>query len=166
VQRVAVLGCGGAGKSTFARKLGEATGLPVIHMDRLYWRPGWDPTPDDEWAKAVEEISNQERWITDGNYSRFLEHRLARADTIVLIDFPAWRCLPRIWKRTLRNYGKDTQAPGCPDRFDWAFTKWVAKYRRESLVRTLARIEEFAAGTRLHRLRTPRQVETFLHSLK
>lgn len=165
VQRVAVVGSGGAGKSTLARRMGAATGLPVIHLDRLFWHPGWVPTPDDEWGLIVEQVAAKERWITDGNYSRTLEKRLVRAEAIVLIDFPPWRTLPRIWLRTLRNYGKDTQADGCPDHFSWEFTKWVANYRRRSLRRVLAKIEEYAPDTTLYRLRTPRQVEAFLRSL-
>ena len=57
MRRVLVIGCGGAGKSTFARELGARTGLPVVHLDRLYWKPGWVPTPPGEWELVVREHS-------------------------------------------------------------------------------------------------------------
>ena len=56
MKRVVVIGSGGAGKSTFSRKLGEATGLEVIHLDGIYWRPNWEKTPKDEWERTVREL--------------------------------------------------------------------------------------------------------------
>lgn len=69
MRRVLVIGCGGAGKSTLARQLGEATGLPVIHLDAHYWRPGWVETPKETWRAAVDELIAADAWIMDGNYS-------------------------------------------------------------------------------------------------
>jgi adenylate kinase family enzyme len=68
VQRVAVVGSGGSGKSTLADRLGELTGLPVTHLDRLYWQPGWVATDDDRWRQLQAGLVAGERWIVDGNY--------------------------------------------------------------------------------------------------
>jgi adenylate kinase family enzyme len=87
MQRIAIIGSAGTGKSTLARRLGELTGLNVIHLDALYWRPGWVAPPDEEWDTIVEEIASQENGITDGNYGRTMEPRLERADTVVFLDF-------------------------------------------------------------------------------
>lgn len=76
MQRIAIIGSAGTVKSTLARRLGELTGLDVIHLDALYWLTGWVATPDEEWEALVKEIASQERWITDGNYGRTMEPRL------------------------------------------------------------------------------------------
>ena len=69
MKRVLVIGSGGAGKSTFATRLGARLGLPVIHLDRVYWQPGWVETPKDEWLRKVEEMCAADAWVMDGNYS-------------------------------------------------------------------------------------------------
>jgi adenylate kinase family enzyme len=165
MRRVVILGPGGAGKSTLARELGARTGLPVFHLDRYYWKPGWVPTPDDEWAARQRELFAGDRWIADGNYSRTLHERLARADTIVLLDFSPWRTVTRILRRTTRNHGRAIQADGCPERYDWEFTRWVATYRRRSRPRVLAAIERDARHADLQVFRSPREVSTWLEPL-
>ena len=78
MQRIAVVGPGGAGKTTFARELGRRTGIPVVHLDRHYWRPGWTPTPADEWRAQQARLLAGERWIVDGNYGASFDVRFAR----------------------------------------------------------------------------------------
>lgn len=63
--RIAVIGSGGAGKSTFSRRLGEISGLPVIHLDQLYWRSGWVQTPKEQWEAAQREMIEQDKWIDE-----------------------------------------------------------------------------------------------------
>jgi adenylate kinase family enzyme len=63
------VGSGGAGKTTFARELARRTGLPVVHLDHLYWKPGWVETPRDEWRMVQDERLTATEWIADGNYS-------------------------------------------------------------------------------------------------
>jgi hypothetical protein len=77
VQRVAIVGSGGAGKSTLARELGQRLGLPVIHLDQRFWRPGWLETETEEWAATQQELAAADRWIRDGNYGATLDVRLA-----------------------------------------------------------------------------------------
>jgi adenylate kinase family enzyme len=76
VKRVAIVGSGGAGKSTFARALALRTGLPLVHLDHLYWSPGWVVTPSDEWRVVLEEALGGDAWIADGNYARTYDVRL------------------------------------------------------------------------------------------
>ena len=93
MQRVIVIGSGGAGKSVFAARLAEGTGLPLIHLDALYWKPGWVAPAPDEWDETMRRLVAGERWIIDGNYSRTLEMRMAACDTAIFLDVPraVWR---------------------------------------------------------------------------
>jgi adenylate kinase family enzyme len=160
-----VVGSGGSGKSTFADALGERTGLPVVHLDRHFWRPGWVETPRDEWRAVQAEMVAADEWILDGNYSSTIDVRLTRADTMILLDLSRWRCLGRILIRTLRQLGEDITAPGCPDRFEWEFTRWVWSYPDRSRPKILAAAERRATELDFVRLRGPSEVRKFLDDL-
>jgi adenylate kinase family enzyme len=141
VERVAVVGPGGAGKSTFAVALGRRTGLPVVHLDRLFWRPGWEATPHDEWLAAQGAVVAADRWIVDGNYSGTIDLRLARADTVVILDPGRVRSLAGALGRTMRNRGRELQADGCPEHLDVEFLRWIWDYP----TRSRPRIDEAVA---------------------
>ena len=86
-KRILILGCGGAGKSTLARRLGAATGLPVVHLDGLYWQPGWVAMERAAWRRTVENEIAKDAWIIDGNFGSSLELRLSRAQAAVYLDY-------------------------------------------------------------------------------
>ena len=140
MQRVAVVGPGGAGKSTFAGALGERLGCQVIHLDRYFWRPGWNAAPSEEWADTQRELVAAERWVVDGNYGGTFDVRFAGADTVVVFTPPRARCLVGAVSRTLRNYGRDARADGCPERFSLEFYRWIYNYDRDSRPRLEAAI--------------------------
>jgi adenylate kinase family enzyme len=133
MNRVLVVGCAGAGKSTFARRLAGISGLPVIHLDRHYWQPGWVETDKVQWASRVETLIAQPAWIMDGNYGGTLAARLSRADTVIHLDMPRALCLWRVLKRTTLKHGRtrDDMTEDCPERFDWPFLQYVWRYRRD-----------------------------------
>ena len=132
MERVAVVGPGGAGKSTFARSLGELIGLPVFHLDRFFWKPGWVETPREEWRQRQSELVAAERWIADGNYGGTFDERFARADTVIIVARVRWACVATAIARSARNHGKPIQADGCPERFDLTFYRWIWNYERDS----------------------------------
>jgi adenylate kinase family enzyme len=94
MKRVMVVGPGAAGKSTLAACLGEITGLPVIELDKLFWRPGLTATPREEWAAIQRQLATQESWIMDGDLGPYdvINVRLQAADTVVFLDFSPFRC--------------------------------------------------------------------------
>lgn len=93
MQRIALIGSPGAGKATLARCLGQALGLPVYHLDALYWKPGWEPTPRAEWRELQLRLVAGDRWLIDGNYGGTMAIRLTAADTVICLDLPRWVCL-------------------------------------------------------------------------
>src|SRR5262249_53901526 len=101
MQRVLVIGSSGAGKSTFANALGAATGLPVIHVDRLFWQPGWVQTPKDLYLEKVKIAIAGECWIFDGINAATFDLRIPRADMIVWLQRSRFLCLWRIARRVL-----------------------------------------------------------------
>jgi adenylate kinase family enzyme len=116
MQRIAIVGAAGSRKSTFALQLGEALDLPVIHLDTLFWQPGWRESLPEEWNEHVGELVRGARWILDGTYSDTLDLRLAAADAVIFLDASRWTCLRRVLLRTLRSCGRERadRAPGCP----------------------------------------------------
>ena len=128
-------GSGGAGKSMLARQIGAITGLPVIHLDHCYWSPGWVPMPDDEWVPFQRDLLAADRWIVDGNYDATLELRAELADTIVFLDLPRRVCLTRAVRRFRSPI---LQAPGCPQKVDAQFLRWIWNFPERSRPRLLA----------------------------
>ena len=149
MRHVVILGRGGAGKSTLARRLGEITGLPVIELDKLFWRPGLLPTPRDEWARLQRRLVREERWIMDGDLGPYdaLEERLRMADTIVVLDFSVFRCAWQTFRRSR-------------ERAD--FWRWVLSWRRRSRPTLLHAIALHAPTARLYTLREPGAVARFI----
>ncbi len=167
MKRIAIIGSSGAGKSTFARQLSMLLALPVIHLDTLFWQPGWIPTPSDEWDAIQKQFVQQETWIMDGNYSSTLDIRLAAADTIIFLDFPMLLCLYRALKRRFQYAGKSRpdMNEGCPERIDWGHLKWIWNYPRDGRVRAVQKIQKYSTGRQIIILRSPRQVKQFLQEL-
>ena len=167
MKRVLIIGCGGAGKSTLARRLATVSGLPVVHLDRHYWNDGWVPTSDAAWQEVVRELMQGPYWIMDGNYGGTMSARIAEADTIVFLDFPRWLCLWRIIRRRVRFAGQSRPdlPPGCPERLTWEFLAYIWNYRRTRRPVVLDRLKVLAGQKRVIVLRNPREVAAFEQSM-
>jgi adenylate kinase family enzyme len=162
LQRVLILGSPGAGKTVAARALADVTGLPAVHLDGHFWQPGWRESDRDVWRATVEGLSAAPGWIMDGNYLSTLAPRLARADTLIHLDYQTWFCLWRVLRRTLAVWGRtrDELPPQCPERFDREFLIYVLRYRRDQRPRDMAAMAAYAGE--VHRFTHPSQLAAFI----
>jgi adenylate kinase family enzyme len=167
MHRIAIIGCSGGGKSTLALAMGERLGLPVIHLDNLFWKPGWTQSDPEAFRTEVEAVAVGEHWITEGNFTAASALRFQRADTIVWIELPMWLCLWRAFARMLLAFGasRPDLAPGCPERFDLEFYRYIWSWNRLVRPKTRRALEEFAPAARLVRLGSDREKAAFLAAL-
>jgi adenylate kinase family enzyme len=163
MKKVMVIGSGGSGKSTFSRKLGDITGIGVIHLDSVFWRPGWQRTPTDEWESEVARMVLRDSWIMDGNFGGTRLIRIKACDTVILLDIPRYRCVYRIINRALRYRGmsRPGMAAGCDEKIDLEFLSWVWNYPRRGRERAFEEMKQFPEK-RFVVLRSPSEVDGFL----
>lgn len=161
MRRIAIVGPGGAGKSTFANALGQIAGLPVVHLDEHFWQPGWVEPERDEWHRLQARLFDTDRWIADGNYGGSFDVRFARADTVIVIARPRLACLVGAIGRSLRNHGRSIQAAGCPERFQLSFYRWIWNYDRDSRPRLDVAVERHP-HLRVIELRSRTEIDHFL----
>ena len=164
MKKVLVVGSGGSGKSTFATRLGELLHLEVIHLDKIYWHPGWIETPKAEWLNIVDGLLDQDSWIMDGNYSGSLERRLEVCDTVIFLDMPRSLCVWRTLKRAViyRKRKRPDMASGCDERLDSKFIRWVWNYSKRTRPKVVARLAAHEAGKKIVTLRSRYEVEEYL----
>ncbi len=163
MQRVAVVGSGGAGKSALARQIAAITGLRVIHLDEHYWSPGWVPTPNDVWVERQRGLLHGPRWVVDGNYGGTLELRAQLSDTIVFLDLPRRVCLARAMRRVRSPI---LQAPGCPQKVDAEFLRWIWSFPKVTRPKVLLTLGRHALTTDVVQLRSTADVRAFLSRLR
>ena len=149
MRRVVILGPGASGKSTLAIHLSEITGLPVIELDKVFWRPGRAATPRDEWIKLQERLVRENVWIIDGDLGPYdaVEVRLQAADTVIFLDFSFVRCA---WRAIRRSR----------ERAD--FWLWLLRYRRQSRPFLMEAIAKNAGHATLHVISNPKAVRRFV----
>jgi adenylate kinase family enzyme len=149
VKRVVILGPGASGKSTLAVHLGEITGLPVVELDKVFWRPGLVATARDQWVEIQQALVEEDQWIMDGDLGPYdaVEVRLRAADTIIFMDFSLVRCA---WRAVRRSR----------ERFDF----WLSllRYRRQSRPRLTEAIANYATNANVYVFRNPEALSRFL----
>lgn len=130
--RILVVGCPGNGKTTFSKALAKQLDIPLIHLDKLFWKSGWQEKSKEEFDAELLEILKTNKWIIDGNYSRTLPLRLERAEIVYFMDYPTRICLWRVLKRVITRHGETRSDMGenCPERFDMEFMKYVWNFRK------------------------------------
>ena len=162
-----IIGSGGAGKSTLAKEVGTRLGLPLFHLDKLYWGAGWTEPDKGDWEKLQVEVCANSEWVIDGNYGGTLDVRLKACDTVIFLDLPRWLCLFRVLMRPLiyRNTPRPDMAEGCIEKLDFVFLKWIWDYRSERRPAILAKLEELEDEKNVYVLDSRRAVKEFAAAL-
>jgi adenylate kinase family enzyme len=130
-RRVVIIGSSGSGKSTFARRMGAVTGLPVIHIDQLFWQPGWVLPDNAAYLERLSAVVAQDRWIIEGVNPSTLDLRLPRTDLLIRLERHRLVCLWRVGKRiaTTRGRVRPDMAPDCPEKLpDLDFLTYIWTY--------------------------------------
>lgn len=130
MKKVIVIGCPGAGKSTFARKLSAKTGLPLYYLDMIWHLPDRTTLSRDEFATRLEMITSREKWIIDGNYLHTMPFRLQNCDTVFFFDLPTDVCLAGAEERI----GKEREdMPWRDDTMNEEFRQWIIDFPMQQL---------------------------------
>jgi adenylate kinase family enzyme len=174
-QRIALVGCIGAGKSTLARTLGESLRLEVFHLDRLWWQGGGyqivgQKTADahamdpEAFLRLQEGLVSQDQWIIDGGRAD-LSVRLARADTVIFLDLPRWTCMWRVVKRT--GSPRSDYPPDVQESWRWMMVllRWVWTYPKQKRPGMIAAVEERAGYANLIWCRSTSEIRQLVQSI-
>lgn len=164
MQRVLIVGPCGAGKSTLASELGPKLGLPVFHMDKLNWKPGWIKSSKDEIREKLAAITATDRWLIDGTYGGTLAPRLGRADTVLYLDYPIRLCVARLLKRiwTYRGRARPDMTEDCPERLDLGFLLYLLQWNSGPRLRLEAALK--GHEQKVTRFHDPIQLKRWLDS--
>jgi adenylate kinase family enzyme len=166
MQRVLVMGCSGAGKSTFARALADKLALPLVSIDKLFWQPGWREPKPAKFAAAMTQEAEKPAWVIDGNFltdgASLL--RRERADTVCFFDLPRSICMLGVIRRGVTGHGvvRSEMAPGCPETIDLAFWRYVWTFNAAQRPRMFAYFSALRADQRLVTFTARSQATEFL----
>ncbi|MEQ8169836.1 MAG: DNA topology modulation protein [Candidatus Eremiobacterota bacterium] len=167
MKKILILGCSGSGKTTLALELGNILNLEVIHLDRLYWNPGWVSTPEDEWLEIIKDIIKKDRWIIEGNYSGTIDMRLNEADTAIYLDFPRIICLWQAIKRWLLHMGHNRPdvGEGCKEKIDLEFMMWIWNFNRTHREMMLGKLGQQKYKKNIYILKNHKDAADFLNKV-
>lgn len=167
MKKIAIIGSGGAGKSTLARQLSILLDIPVYHMDAFFWKPGWQSIGREELITETTKILEEnDSWIIDGNYGATMDVRLEQADTIIFLHYKTITCLYGITKRRIQYHNKTRPDMGkdCPEKLDWEFFQWVRQFNKKKVPSIYERLSKLKNKDILV-FRNRKQVKKYLTGL-
>ena len=161
MQKVIVIGCPGSGKSTFSRALHQKTGIPLFHLDMMYWNADRTIVEKPVFLARLEEALKQERWILDGNYGSTMEKRMLACDTVIYLDYPLDVCIEGIRERR----GKErTDMPWVELEEDAEFMEYVRTFNAEQKPGLIALLEQYSDKD-IYIFKSREEANAFLESI-
>lgn len=162
MKKVNVIGCPGAGKSTFARKLSAKTGLPLYYLDMIWHLPDRTILSREEFATRLEMITSGEKWIIDGNYLHTMPFRLQNCDTVFFFDLPTDVCLAGAEERI----GKEREdMPWTEERLDEEFRQWIIDFPMQQLPVINSLLSEYKEKVKIIVFHTREEADNFINSI-
>lgn len=162
MKKVIVIGCPGAGKSTFARELRDRTGLPLYYLDRLWHKPDRTNVSREEFDARLQSIMAEEQWIIDGNYGRTMQMRMEICDTIFFLDYPLALCLAGAEARI----GKPREdMPWVETEFDKAFKQYILDFSKEQRPKILELLAGYQNEKNIVIFTSREEADQYLNSL-
>lgn len=159
MEKVIVIGCPGGGKSTFARRLQQLTGLPLHHLDNLWHRPDRTTVGREEFDRRLGELLAGAQWIIDGNYNRTMERRMAACDTVFLLDYPTEVCLAGAAARVGQAHD---DLPWVEETLDPEFRQWIEEFHDTQLPRIYELLAQYREGREIVIFRTRDEADAWL----
>ena len=157
--KIIVIGCPGAGKSTFSQKLSDIWNLPLYHLDMLYHNSDGTHISKEELEEKLKEIFKNEDWIIDGNYQRTLEMRMKECDKIILLDYPIEVCLAGAESRIGT---KREDLPWVEDKLDEEFKNSILNFSKEKLPQIYLLLEKYKKDKDIIVFKSREEAENFL----
>lgn len=162
MQKVIVIGCPGSGKSTFSKALYHATGLPLYHLDMMYWNADGTKAPKYTFMERLNQVLGKESWIIDGNYGSTMELRMRFCDTIFFLDYPTDICIDGIQSRKGRER---TDIPcAMPEDEDNKFVDFIKNYRFTSRPAVLELLRKYSRK-RIIIFKDRKEADDFLYQI-
>lgn len=159
MKKVIILGSPGAGKSTFARKLRDLTGLPLYYLDLIWHKPDRTTVSRPEFDAALGEILATDEWIIDGDYSRTVERRLAACDTAFLLDYPVEVCVAGVTERVgqVRE-----EMPWTATELDPELVQYIRDFAADQLPHDYELLARYAEGRNIVILHSREEADAWL----
>lgn len=166
MNKIAIIGCGGAGKSVLSKKLGDLLSLPIHHLDCMFWQPGWLASEREDFIQKQAEVFTDDQWIMDGNYSGTLDIRLINADTIIFLDLSTIVCLRGLITRYFkyRNISRPDMTQGNNEKITLEFLNYVCTYRSRQRPEIMRKLNALRKSKNTVILKTRREIRSFLNA--
>lgn len=165
-ERILVLGSSGSGKSRFSKRLCAIMNREPVHLDALFWQPGWTPSEQGVWRRQVTSLVEKSNWIMEGTYESTLDVRLPRAQAVIYLDSSRYRCLWRAsWRAVRKRASRPPESP-LGQRIDFGLVGYIWRFPKVTRPLILRLIREFGKKSALVELRGPKEAGLFLSSLE
>lgn len=159
MKRIIVIGCPGSGKSRLSRELHTKTGIPLYHLDMIFWNADKTTVEKSVFLSRLSDVLAKERWIIDGNYASTMEQRMAACDTVVFLDYPVDVCLNGIKERR----GKPrSDMPLVETKEDAEFLEFIRNYNVQQRPKVLLLLEKYG-NKNIIILKSREQADEFLN---